>query len=421
MEKVLANRNRQIGTEWEMFFVRRGFFESDETKSFTRSDCQKVYEELMSIFTLRGHRPKYIHERIDACDHIVGLDIPKLGVIVPEAGHQFEFSCAVCENVEEIEEANEEAHSAIMLVAERLRHDVVFKGHVSGYAERGQSIWRSRSLEWQRYYNSKRFSDSDRHTLRETQNGTASVQVTLDSGGSDFHEFFQALLLIEPALAFHYANSDRSYVGMREYGKIIPSQVEPIVNVWDARNAREAVSAIVERLLMLEVPFLPDTKRAGKYKAEKLKGNRPPTVKEVMEEGRLSEKMLNNIGGFFYTRPALRNFDKALLEVRGIDSQADPKTITEIASRISTLVYNDVERHQLLRDYSHLTSLDVKRLHMNATSLRKNEASKKVVAGMTMSAFVSDILARSEPVLPIQKTFMLQGRGKSGARNTRSA
>ncbi len=77
--------------------------------------------------------------------------------------------------------------------------------------------------------------------------------------------------------------------------------------------------------MKIEVPFLPDNEHPGLYKAEPFLYGRPPTVKDLMKQERLNEKALINIGGFFYTRPSLRNFAQALLEVRGMDSQPTPR------------------------------------------------------------------------------------------------
>ena len=403
LSSVLANTKREIGTEWEMFFVRPEFFTDPkfftepDLKSFSRADGQKTFIEFERVFKLQGYQPEYIWEQEAETRKIIGIKVPTLGMIVPEAGHQFEFSCSVCQRLEEVEEKNEEAFRVIAEVAKRLNLVVVFRGHIPGFAEKTEGMDRSRSLEWRRYYESHRFDDRARYTLHETQDGTASVQVTIDAGAENFHEFFQALLLLEPALTFHYANSNRSFVGMRAYGEIIPSQVEPIVTVWGTQSPRAALEAIVDRLMDIDVPFLPDATKPGLYKAETLLDDRPPTVKEIMRQGRLSEKALNNIGGFFYTRPAFKNFYQALLEVRGVDSQPRPEMIVEVARRVSALLYNDDARKKLLKDYSYLSQADIKKLHQVAITAGKGEAAHISIGGITMAAFVADILARSQP------------------------
>ena len=399
LKNILANKKRKIGTEWEMLFIKPEFLSDPNKKSFTCADGQKAFIEFKRVFKLHGYKPQYIFEREGASEKIVGVEIPTLGAIVPEAGHQFEFSCSVCNTAEEVREKNEDAHRAIMEVASRLNYIVAFKGHVPGFAGKTERMERSRSLEWGRYYDSDHFSQEDRRTLHETQDGTASVQVTVDSGAENFHEFYQALLLLEPALTFHYTNSDRSYIGMHDYGKLIPSQVEPIVNVWKTKSPRDALEAIVDRLMEIDVPFLPDLDRDGLYKAEQFINGLPPTVQDIMEEGRLSEKMLNNIGGFFYTRPALKNFSQALLEVRGVDSQSEPDTVAEVARRVCSILYNDRARKDLLEDYSCLTREDIQKLHEASTFSRKEDALGATIFGITMAAFAEDIIARSEAAL----------------------
>lgn len=400
---IRANTKRQVGTEWEMFFVQTDFFTEadfftqDTNFSFHRELGQKAFQEFFSVFGLMGYAPEFIYETDKAgMQKIIGIKIPTLGCIVPEAGYQFEFATTVSQDCDEIADKNHEAYRAILEVARRLNCVVVFKGHQPGFAEKSSGMDRSRGEQWRAYYASARFDQTKAGILNEAQNGTASVQVTIDAGADDFHEFFQALLLIEPALSLHYANSNRSYVGMRAYGRIIPTQVEPLVNVWGTLSPEAALTVIVERLLQIEVPFLPDPLQPGLYKAEPLINHQPPKVSDLMLQGRLSEKMLNNIGGFFYTRPALKNFAQGLLEVRGVDSQPTPELVTEITKRVTGLVYHDHARRQLLDDYAYLSPADVRKLHQVAIMAGREEATQIRIADFTMAAFVEDILARAD-------------------------
>ena len=406
LKNILANQNRYIGTEWEMFFVKPEFFtdpkffSNPHAKSFTRADGQKAFAEFKRVYELMGYSPQYIREKTNDRNRIVGLKIPGHGSIIPEAGYQFEYAASVSNNCDEVREKNEEAYRAILEVTKRLNLTAVFKGHIPGYAEKTEGMDRSRGEEWRNYYRSSRFDAETLPVLREAQDGTASVQVTIDAGADKFHEFYKALLLIEPALTLYYTNSNRSYVGMRAYGEIIPTQVEPIVNVWQASTPREALSSIVERLMDIEVPFLPHPELPGIYKAEPLVNSRPPTVKDLMKQGRLSEQTLNNIGSFFYTRPAFKNFSQALLEVRGVDSQPNPDTVTEVAQRVANLIYNDDARRKLLEDYAHLTPSDIQKLHRASTIAGKEEAFRIQVAGTQVGNFVNDIISRSETGTP---------------------
>jgi len=401
------------------FFTDPDFFHNAKKKSFSCVDRMRVFKELMFHFKTQGYAPEYVWEGVGGARSIVGVNVPGLVSIVPEAGHQFEFSCSVCESVDDVAEKNEDIYRATMAVAERLGYVAVFKGHVPGFAEKSDIMARSRALEWKRYYESDRFTETDRSVLRETQNGTASVQFTVDAGGENFDEFFRALLLIEPALTAYYANSDRSYIGIRSYGKIIPSQVEPVVEAWLAKTPRQALEAIVDRLMRIDVPFIPDPEHPGLYRAEAFRGSRPPCVEEIMEEGRLNEKMLNNICGFFYTRPALKNFAQALIEVRGVDSQGDPQTIADIARRICALVYRDDVRKKLLRDYDYLTCSDIQRLHKASVSVGKGAASQIRIAGKTFASFVADILHRSEAPRSLSKIVPFYGNSLLETRKER--
>lgn len=391
LQKILSNKKRHIGTEWEMFFVDRS------GKPLTRAGGQKVFSELQSVFALLGYEAESIRERTpDGNEKTVGLNIKNLGTIMPEAGYQLEFSSSVCGNCEEVREKNEDAHRAITEVAKRLDYTPVFQGHLPGYAENAEGMDRSRGIQWREYYN-RRFGEKAL-SVREAQDGTASVQVTIDAGAEHFHEFFRALLLIEPAFTLYYTNSRRSYIGLQTYGELIPSQVRPLAEVWGAKTPRETVKIIVGRLMQIEIPFLPDDEWPGLYKAEPLTDGLPPTAKDLMERGRLHEKFLNNIGGFFYTRPALKNFSQALLEMRGVDSQSTPGKVAEIAQRVCNLLYDDEARARLLRDYDHVSIADIYKMHEASMMQERTAALRQEVTGTRMAQFTQDIMARSQSV-----------------------
>jgi hypothetical protein len=164
--------------------------------------------------------------------------------------------------------------------------------------------------------------------------------------------------------------------------------------VWGTKTPREAIEAVVDRLMKLEVPFLPNPSIPGTYIAEPLDINKcPPTVEELMEQGRLSELALNGAASFFYTRPALRSVMMGLLELRGVDSQNNPGAVDSIVREATGLIYDDQKRKKLLADYARLTPNDIAEIHA-AAAKPKREAMATVVAGRTMSEFITDILGR---------------------------
>jgi len=388
LDGILANRKRKIGTEIEMFLV------DGNGRAISCSDGQKAFAEFKRVFALRGYDSFLIYEQdAEGRKTIFGLDVPGLGTITPEIGHQFEFSSSVCETAEEIREKNSEFFCAVREVAARMGFFPVFCGHIPGYVETTEGSYRSRSIEWHRYFKSRFGADS--LPVCETLDATASTQVSLDSGGERFHEFFQALLLIEPAFSLHYANSLRRHVGVTQ---MLPSHIKPITSVWRAGSAKEAVEHIVDRLMYLEVPFLPDPEHPQIYKAEPLLGRCPPTVEDLMFHGRLNGKILNNVGGFLLSRPAVRRFSQGILEMRGVDAQDSPEKVAEIAQRVMTLVYNDEVRKDLLSSYEHLNVFDIAMMHKAASLPNLQEALDFQVAGIKMSDFIDDVFDRSETV-----------------------
>ncbi|GEM_PF-2125287 len=386
LKHILENKRKRVGTEWEMFFINR------ENKAITRKDGQKAFVEFKKIFSQKGYKASYLYER-DVCGKktILGLDVRGLGTITPEIGHQFEFSCSVCDSIREVKEKNEEYYDATCRVAAQVNYIPVFKGHIPGYVNSTGSSYRSRSIQWHEYFN-RRFG-SDALAVCETLDATSSSQVTFDSGSDKFHEYFQALLLIEPALSLHFANSCRPHISV---SRLPPSHVKPILAVWHARTPKKAIEAIVDRLMQVETPFLPDANYPQLYKAEPLKGHCPPTVEDLMMQGRLNEKTLNNVGGFLLSRPALRRFSQGLLEMRGVDSQATPNKVVEVVRCATSLVYNDKIREGLLEDYAYLTTHDLYKIHYLSTLEDRDYALREIVGGVRMADFIEDIIDRSE-------------------------
>lgn len=414
--KVLGNKRRMIGTEWEMFVV------DSAGKAITRDNGQKLFYKMFEFFSRNSIYVTLIPEEAPRGGQpkIVGLSIPKYGAVSIEPGHQIEFSSHECHNSQELTRMNEIAQQAVQEAAEAIGHKVVFQGHVPGYAEASEGVYRSRGIRWNAYYEERFGPDSQK--LREAQNGTASIQVTLDTGGKLFHEYFKAMLLLEPLLALNYMNSDRSYVRGDVYSKFIPMQVKPLIAAWKAKNPRQTLEVIVARLMRLDVPFLPDPEKQGIYKAEPLDAELcPPTVEHLMKDGRLSEFNLNNIAGFLYSLPVFKNYDKALIEFRGVDSQNSPKIITEIATRLEKLVYDDRVRREFLETYKYLDQHDIRALH-EAAAVKlsdKNNSLKQTIKGKTIEDMIREImfLSQQEPAIGLVKGSEAQRRNKPASGN----
>lgn len=392
LKNVLANHNRMLGTEWEMFFV------DGKGKAITRAAGQKAFTEFNRVFIQQGYGAVYTHEQaVNGRRTITGLDINGLGLITPEMGHQWEFSCSTSSNPGEIRGKNQAFFLAAHEVAKRLNYVPLFQGHVPGYSASTEGSYRSRSVQWRKYYDRRFGIKAD--FVREGLEATASTQVTIDSGAENFHEFFRALLLIEPAFTLHYANSDRPHIGMH---RLPGAYMNPVIDVWNAHDTQEALEVIVDRLMKVEVPFLPDTEHPSLYKAEILSSNRSPTIQDLMQLGRLNEEALNNASGFFLARPAFRKPSLGLIEMRGVDSQPTPDKVAEVAARVASLVYDDTARRRLLADYAHLQTKHIKTLHEAAASpmAERHKALNSEVAGMKIAAFVQDIIARSTPEAP---------------------
>lgn len=384
LKNILANKQKLVGTEWEVFFVKRN------CHAITQQDGQAAFALMQKLLQLSGYIVTPIKD--SETGSIIALDIGELGRISTEAGHQFEFASSVCQNCEEILEKNKTVFFVFKQTATQLGYELSCSGHIEGYAESSTGVESSRSREWQRYY-SEAFQEGAEF-LRDAQLGTASLQITLDSGAEHFHEYFRVLLLLEPVLSLHYSNSLRSYVWGNVYGRYLPQQVNPLTTIWIASTTDDAVDQLVGRLLDLNVPFLPDRTTLDSYRPLYGKDTVAPTVSELLHTGLLTEKALNNIGGFFYSRPAFRNFSRALLEIRGIDSQPIPETVASLASIVTNLVYDNDSRKELLQDYQHWTVGDLDKLHQLACLPDRTLAFSEKIAGNIVSNIIEDILGR---------------------------
>jgi gamma-glutamylcysteine synthetase len=350
-----------------------------------------VFHELKRVFNFKGYEAALAYsETLTGEITISELEVKGLGVVTTEIGNQIEFAASVSKNGDDVHEKNQEFYDAICEVAALLKFVPIFRGHLPHYIKSTQGSYGSRSVLWREYF-TKRFGE-DALRVREGLDAVCSTQVTLDSGADQFHEFFQALLLIEPIFTLYYANSARPHISMC---RLPQAHMAPVVNVWHSQNSRQAIEHIVDRLLQVEVPFLPDPENSQLHKAECLIDGSPQTMKDLMDQGRLSEKNFNNIGGFLFSRPAMRNFARGLIEMRGVDAQATPDLVAEVASRVATLIYDDSVRKKLLADYSFFNKYDIKNLHNAASLADRAIALKCYVSGMPVAMIVSDIMKRT--------------------------
>lgn len=391
LANILANKKRAVGTEWEMFLLDRNGM------PISHDNAQKAFIAFHNVFNHMGYPTQFMKESTSAST-ILGINIPSLGTITPEAGYQFEFSCTPCQNHDEIFQKNWAFFYAIAKVSEIIEHKPIFTGHLPQYTQHCDVAPKSRARQLTQFYNTCFHKQG--HALNEWLSGTASVQVTIDSGANNFNDFFRALLLIEPIMSMHYANSMRSNIAINTYGKLMASHVMPILSVWESKTPRQAVTKVIARLMQLDVPLLPNEDGSSGYTMEPLINKRPTTTKTIMENGRLNEKKLNNIFSFFYTRPALRNITSGLIEVRGIDSQPSPDNVCEIAQRIASLVYNDKKREKLLEDYEHLSVQDLFKLHNASTSPNWATQKNDTVASMRVIDIIDDVMSRTEKLTP---------------------
>lgn len=402
IEQINQNSQKSVGTEVEFFLLS-----STTNAPITVKDGQKAFLGFHDGFQSRGYRTKLHAERHDGYDYITSVSIDDIGSVDLETGHGFEFASAVCRDSDHILKTERIFFDVLSEVESAIGYKSVFKGFLQEYAQPVE-IKRQRSHFLRASY-FKRFGAAARQIFK-AQGSTASTQVNVDTCQENFHEVFKILLLAEPALALHHADgTNRAHMRKQAYAPLVPEQVNPLVDVWECKDNREAVACIVNRLLDIQVPFLPDA--AGNYRELPLDPvtRRPPTVRELLESRGLSEMELKNILPLFQTHPALRR--PAVLEVRGVDSLGTPEEISALADRVTRICYDDNVRRQLLQDFRHFTCDDIRALHEVATWKDKEAAMQQIIGGMRVKDIVHTIIEISRaPVAPTPARHTHTGR-----------
>lgn len=379
--KIQENSGRGIGPETEFFFV------DPYGQPITVDSGQKAFRLFAVLFEAMGYDALPHYEEHDGVRHVVSLQVDGLGNVDLETNYGFEFAARICTDSEDVFRVKAAYFDALRHVEKALDHYAVFQGFMKPYADHKIPIKRSRSQvfaeERQRRFGSAAVE------ISAVSGATASTQLNFDSCQDAFHEVFRGFLIVEPALTLNYADgSQRSYLRRKVYGEHAIPEILPITEAWLSRNNVEAVHAIVNRLMELAVPFLPNGD--GKFQKFCFGDGVPPTVKILMEKGCLTERNLKNILTLFHTHPALRR--PAVIELRGVDSLGSPEKIAEFASIGARIAYNDEARGDLLHAFRDFEEADVRRFHDIAVLPDCRSAMHETVAGRRAGEHVQTVV-----------------------------
>ena len=276
--------------------------------------------------------------------HIVGVTSPVLGDVCLEPGGQIELSCAPSQNLVEMQARQTALHDALVAAASAQGLRVQGAGHLPSFIG-APMVPRSRFAAYAQYCRDTHGNDKA-EALLDTMKSCTGLQINVDPMGEDFHKVYRALMLVELAETFTTLDSQRKQRFSNTYAPLFPQQVRPMFNAVAARDNRMLMDMIVERLLSLRMPFVPDPDSAeGFLPSAKVYGV-TPSVGELMAKGVLTTDLLDNALSLQMTMPNLRRH--GVVETRSPDTPSDMATVFKLAARYHRAAYDVAARDRLL-------------------------------------------------------------------------
>ncbi len=364
LAKAEANTGAKIGTELELFVT------TPDGKPITFNQIEKLFTHIAADFS--GV------EKAEENGRIVALHIPDVGDICLEPGGQVELASKPCKDLPELEEANKKLRTALDKAAAHFGLQVKGQGHMPAFMA-AEDMPRSR---FDAYYRYCRYEIGSRaEELIRTMKSVSSLQVNLDPMGKDFHEIYRALMLVDVAVAFNSVSKRQERLD-KTYTPFFGEQTQPLFETLRAGSNAELVSLIVDRILTLKVPFIPDDSAEG-FKSSIDVFSSPPTVGELLKKGLLTEEILDNALSLQLTPPNLRRH--GVVETRLHDSVDTTEELMAAARMYRNAAYNEAERHRLLKRFKDVDP-DLLRAAFNARSSMPQEKlmDMKIGGGLTV-------------------------------------
>lgn len=274
---------------------------------------------------------------------VIGLSRDDLGDVCLEPGGQVELSSAPSPDLASLMQRQETLMQALETAAAVHGLRVTGAGHLPAF--KGAAMMpRSRFAAYAAYCRASH-GDAKAEALLDTMKSCTGLQVNVDPMGPDFHKIYRALMLVELAGSFR-ERTTRQKRFAETYAPLFPRQVTPLFNAVAARGNRELVGQIVDRLLTLHMPFVPDPDNAEGFLPSSEVYGQTPTVGELMDRGVLTVGLLDNALSLQMTMPNLRRH--GVVETRAPDTPASMGEVAEIAARYHRAVYDPATRQALL-------------------------------------------------------------------------
>ncbi len=331
LAKVSKNAGGKIGTELELFVT------TPEGRPITFDQVELVLEHFAAKFP----GATAAHEK----GRIVALTIPDVGDVSLEPGGQIELSTKPCRDLQELEDMNRVLRRALDETAAFLDLRVEGRGHMPSFLQ-AEDTPRSRFGAYREYLSGVHGKDKA-DALVDTMKSCCGLQVNFDPMGDDFNQIYRALMLVDVgnALSQRTARQQRLH---ETYAVLVPEQMVPVFEALKA-DSNEAVTAhIVDRLLSLKIPFIPDHSAEGFTSTAKVFGS-TPTVGELLAKGALTTEILDNALSLQLTMPNIRRH--GVVETRAPDSPDSIEDLMKIANTYAKFGYDAQSRAQLLQDF----------------------------------------------------------------------
>jgi len=332
LSKASGNAGGKIGTELELFVT------SPEGRPITFDQVEMVLEHMAGQF--KNLQPGYENGRM------VALVLPGVGDISLEPGGQVELSTKPCDTLAELEDANRQLRQALENTASFFDLRVEGMGHKPSFLD-AEDMPRSRFHAYCGYLRGVHGEKAE--ALIDTMKSCCGLQVNLDPMGEDFHEIYRALLLVDVAHSLSQ-RTQRQKMLHENYATLVPDQMLPVFEALRAASNEELIRPVVDRLLKLKVPFVPDSGAAEGFVATASLFGATPSLGELLEKGRLTTEILDNALTLQLTMPNLRRH--GVVEIRAPDSTGSIDTLMETASLYRRYAYDKAARQELLAQFA---------------------------------------------------------------------
>ncbi len=393
LSKVHASQGGKTGTELELFVT------TPEGHPPTFDQIEMLLDHI--ALSVPGA------SRATEKGRIVGLDLPNIGDISLEPGGQVELSSKPCKDLSELESSNKTLRMLLDSAAGFLDLHVEGTGHKAEFLQ-ADDMPRSRFHAYYAYCHEQYGKKAQ--PLIDTMKSCCGLQVNVDPMGDKFHEIYRALLLTDVAESMA-TRSERQQRLHETYAKVAPEQMTPVFEALDARDNEAVVAHMVDRLLTLRVPFVPDASAAEGFRPAREVFGKTMTVGDFLSAGKLTTEILDNALSLQLTMPNLRRH--GVVETRAPDSMDDLPTLMKTAAQYHRLTYDDAARGALLQDFA---GIEQDRLRVAFLS-RFEMDSKSLMAfdlggGKTVGDLVSAV--RGQDAAPaVQATAAFKARPQS--------